>query len=352
MSKKILLTGTQGADCNAFNWQSGRSKYALIWSWTSIYNCLEDMGYEIDNRPVVPGESLDEYEHVIVGVFDITNGLQAQAYGALWALYKRKDAIINITDWKTPSIIARYNSINREMHGENLFRDFMYDRTKHSDLVKDDPTMQQCIIDGIKSMHEHKFMFSTFNRPNFDLIPDCPPMVQAFNPEPYNVEPMSRVPATLGIFGKPKKKRQWVITGIAAGPIKKTGKELQRFKSDVILLGNPKHIEGAKKVKEPDVIQSYIDSTMCYYPDQGNFGSNWWRNRPRQCADAECVLVIENDEEAKLFGPSYVGLTVESVEAMSDEELANLAQRQREDYYKSNPLDKSFQQSQFKLILE
>ena len=169
-----------------------------------------------------------------------------------------------------------------------------------------------------------------------------------WNPEAHNISPFERI--TSNLFPVTKERR-WTIAGIAKAPMSKADKISDDFSWPIDIYGNPKHVEGAVKVTEVEVIESYERNLLCFYPDQGNYGSGWWRNRPRQCADMGCVLYIPDAKEASLFGPSYVGHTIESLEAMTTNELIDLANQQRADYYESNPLDKEAQELQVSIAL-
>ena len=60
----VLITGMNKNQCTRDFFLSQQLK--VVPSHYSLIRCLEDMGHIVTQRPVVIGESLDEYDEVIV----------------------------------------------------------------------------------------------------------------------------------------------------------------------------------------------------------------------------------------------------------------------------------------------
>lgn len=340
---KILVTGTNNYHAKRDTHLSTRSKYRLVTATTGLVAALEDMGYKVDQRYVTPGEDLSDYDKVFVTYFDVLGGMQPGGYGAWWTFQQRKDAIVVIDDWATPKRLLKHyqKTWEPEKLHEALFREYMVgSQRKESRFAAEDEFLQKALKEGFSEniFDTRKILYCAFDKFNVNKIFDYPHNAYSFNPEVYVPSPQDRLDE-MGLERK-ERERKWVIAGIGGLPTQKACKFKDIFESPVEVYGRETIDKDATLAKEPEIIQAYSGATFVFYPDQGNFGANWWRNRPRQCADMGAVLFMQNDEEAALFGPSYQGLTIEGLEAMSLNAIENLAQRQKEDYYKSNPLDK------------
>lgn len=356
---KILVTGTNNYHARP-NWHlEKRSRYRLVTATTGLVEALKDMGHDVDQRFVTPGEDLSGYDKVFTVYFDATGGMQPGGYGVYWLLANRPDAIVVIDDWQTPERLMKgfkkSATRTREQFEEVLFREFMLnDQHKEAtDAITADPSLKEDIVRGYAKnvFDSHRILYCAFDKFEVSKIFDYPHESYSFCPESYVPSPDDRLRemglARQDIF----RERKWIIAGIGGLPTKKACKFKDNFTWDVEVFGRATIDVDAKLAKEPEVIQAYSGARAVFYPDQGNFGSNWWRNRPRQCADMGAVLFMMSEEEASLFGPSYMGLTLEGLEAMSDEELDDLAARQKADYYKSNPLDKEKVKAQLAQVM-
>ncbi|MGR2462172.1 hypothetical protein ACUX4R_25085, partial [Salmonella enterica] len=78
---KILVTGTNNYHARP-NWHlEKRSRYRLVTATTGLVEALKDMGHEVDQRFVTPGEDLSQYDKVFTAYFDATGGMQPGGYG-------------------------------------------------------------------------------------------------------------------------------------------------------------------------------------------------------------------------------------------------------------------------------
>ena len=100
-----------------------------------------------------------------------------------------------------------------------------------------------------------------------------------------------------------------------------------------------------ERLSEQDMVTTYGDQWGILMAGYWHAGSGWWRARPQQVADAGSILICE-DKEGIIFGESYTGLTCEKIEGMSDEQLVKLAATQKEEFYTTQPLDKTITKRQ------
>jgi len=102
--KKVLITGftapqVGSARTNGINHVPG-----------ALANAARRGGFDVDHRVVALGESLHRYDAVIVCVMSLLSLTTSYALGALWALAKRRDAVIVVDDWQTATIVAQFQT--------------------------------------------------------------------------------------------------------------------------------------------------------------------------------------------------------------------------------------------------
>ena len=109
--KKVLVTGFTRAACTR-NFHE-KSQIGLCTAHYSLVSCLEDMGWQVEQRPVTAGEDLSGYDKVIVFLMHVSP-YNTYMYGALWAISQRPDAYLAIEDWQSPKNINTWkNNIDK-----------------------------------------------------------------------------------------------------------------------------------------------------------------------------------------------------------------------------------------------
>ena len=108
MTKKILVTGF-----NALTVGSARSPLNIATSAKILPKVLKEAGYDVVQKPIIPGEDVSQYDKVVVYVFG-PNSLSARyCYGAMYTIIKRPDAIISIDDWQTKDSLSGFGTFSR-----------------------------------------------------------------------------------------------------------------------------------------------------------------------------------------------------------------------------------------------
>ena len=339
---KILVTGVNNGSAKRNYYKSHRNRSKLITPATGLVMALEGMGHDVDQRYVTPGEDLSGYDKVFSFNTFRREGQWSGLYGVLWVQATRKDAIICIDDWAVAKPAYKLHTSDHEDLDHLLFRDWVHTAApqEHKDALTPEVREKLKSVVSSKSLFDDfTFLYCAFNKFDVSKILDVPHKAYFYNPDSVVPTPLERLGFQLV---KPERKKSWAIIGLAGTPLNKITKDVTEFKCPIVYHGPSSKCGTFKEdiVSEPEVLATYQRTTMVYYSDQGNFGSNWWRNRPRQCADLGAVLYIPSDEEAKLFGESYRHLSIELLESMSVEELAELAAKQKKDLYESNPIDK------------
>jgi hypothetical protein len=100
---KILVTGF-----NALSIGTARSPLNIATSARVLPEVLKELGHEVIQKAIIPGEDVSSYDKVFVFVFG-PNSLSARYwYGAAYTIIKRPDAIISIDDWQTKDSVSGF----------------------------------------------------------------------------------------------------------------------------------------------------------------------------------------------------------------------------------------------------
>ena len=108
---KILITGFNKEQCTRDYFLGKELK--ILNSHYSLIRCLEDMGHEIEQRPVSIGENLTAYDKVIVYLSSVKS-FSHHAFDALYALKARPDAILGNDDWQVREVFVSFDLYEKE----------------------------------------------------------------------------------------------------------------------------------------------------------------------------------------------------------------------------------------------
>lgn len=335
--KKMLVTGFTRAACTR-NFHE-KSQIGLCTAHYSFVEAFEDMGWQVDQRPVTAGEDLSGYDKVVVFMMHISP-FNTYMYGALWAISQRPDAYLAIEDWQSPKNINTWGkdvdkileSITNEYYINNVvaekqlkpewkdaFRDALSTIASGSRPV----TLPAHLGGDFKMLFPHweQEKVHSWYAPAYTLHRQPAPSL--FD------EPKERVFNFAGLIQSETEKWFNKVTEGATWQIKQYGSKTKK----------------QKRLTEQEMVSVFNDQWGILMAGYWHAGSGWWRARPQQTADVGSILICE-DKEGAIFGEPYMGLTCAKLEAMSDAELEKLAKDQKEAYYSSQPMDKSITREQ------
>ena len=87
-------------------------------------------------------------------------------------------------------------------------------------------------------------------------------------------------------------------------------------------------------------------------PGYFHAGSGWWRARPLQIADVESILIGEPKEMMLYYrDESLANIRAADIATLSDSQLTEIAQAQREAIYRNHPLDKEVTRQELNAVL-
>jgi hypothetical protein len=365
--KKILITGMNAAQCKRDYFL--QQELQVVPSHYALIRCLEDMGYEVEQRAVELGEDLSKYDDVIVYMHSIQAFCQ-RLFGGLYAIAARPDCILAFDDWQVDQIYRSFDDylgdLEKWQPGSSdttgAFRVYLLSLYQGNESKNTIESYKDMYIDACKIAlsKKNRLLISAFDKGDLGLLKLewDPTRVYRFNPNPYH---LNRAPTNgygeegLSIFTddviRPEDKiREWNFASLVQ---KKTKKWLQQqnIKKWKINYYGARRGEEVKQARltEADMCRVYASQWGCLMPGYFHSGSGWWRARPLQVADVGSILVCD-EHEGKVYGEAY-NIKASDVEEMNLEELIRTARFQKECLYDNHPLDRSVTRAELNTIL-
>ena len=328
---KILITGCNKAQCT-FDFYLGQQLQIALAHY-GLVRALRDSGHEVEQRPVVIGESLKEYDEVIVYMHNPA-GFAGHVYNALWAISQRPDCVLSFDDWQTDSI---YSGLTSLQDTSKLFRSFIKD--SHTSIPANIESYEPQFLSAIERIQSktNRLLVPAFAGGDLSLCLAWPAeLLYSFNPNPYH---LNRTPAVT-LFPEPKervfnfaglvqdKTKKW----LAAQGVSKTLWPLKQY-------GSRK--DGQDRVVEGDMVNIYGQQWGILMPGYFHAGSGWWRARPLQVADAGSILIGEPKEMMLYYADSSLAnIKAIDIVDLTDDQLVELATAQHDAIYRVHPLNK------------
>ena len=376
---KILITGFNKNQCTRKFYLNQQLK--VVPSHYSLYNCLVDMGYDVEQRIVQIGEDLSKYDEVIVFIAGPRQLVATTVYNGLWAISQRPDCILAFDDWQVPDL---YKGVEKCADKNELFAQFILDVNKKT-LEDVEPYADQFLaaINTITSK-KNRMLVSAFSTKHLNDEENFGPHLLfgkidyprdrlfVYSPNPYH---RNRKPGDLGHEGAEDptfKKNPLAFSEEVKEVVRErrfnfaslVQSKTQKWLKKQGYTGNPKNdeegtisdwavdlygskAETQKRLTEDQMCSIFQRDWGCLMPGYEHAGSGWWRARPLQAADAGCVLIGEPKEMMVYYNDEQLAnLTAKDIVNLSDDDLRMIANMQREALYKWHPLDKEVQQQE------
>lgn len=339
----ILITGMNKLQCTKDFYLEQQLK--VIPSHYSLIRCLEDMGHTVTQRHVEIGETLDEFDEVIVFIHN-PSGFAGYVYNALWAISQVPNCILAFDDWQTDSI---YSGLVALKDPAKLFRQYVKDSHKFvpADVEKYERTFLES-IDKVESK-TNRMLISAFSGGDLSLLIDYPKeLLFPYNPNPYH---LNRQPEVNPLFPEPREK-VFNFAGLVQDKTKKWLKAQGVDKHSWPLKQYGSRKDGQDRVTEDVMVTIYSQQWGILMPGYFHAGSGWWRARPLQVADAGSILIGEPKEMMLYYNDERLAnIQAKDIVDLSDSELEQLAKDQRDALYQSHPLDKDIQKAELNACL-
>lgn len=379
---KVLITGCNVNQCTRKFYL--RQQLRVVPSHYSLYNCLIDMGYEVEQRAVELGENLSQYDEVIVYLAGPRQLVTTKLYEGLWAISQRPDCIVSLDDWQAPDL---FKGVEKCAVEKELFAPFILGVNKKAaeelqpykkELLRAVETVQAKKNRMLVSAFDAKHLNDTENYGShllFNGITYPRDRLFAYNPNPYHrnrtwgdshhegIEDPTWVPPVLSYTScnPPPKERRFNFASLVQSRTKKWLKQ-QGYKQvgeeegtigswPTDLYGSRK--DSQKRLTEDEMVKVITRDWGCLMPGYEHAGSGWWRARPLQCADANSILTGDKKELQVYYGTDYpyYALTAHDLTGCTDYVLQTIAAEQRGRLYRLHPLDKQVQRQELQAIL-
>jgi hypothetical protein len=344
----------------------------VVPSHYSLIRCLEDMGYEVEQRPVTIGEDLSGYDEVVVYIHSIQSYCQ-RLWGGLYTIAARPDCIIAFDDWQVNQIYKSIDTYRVDLVDKNddvAFRQYLFDLYQGKETPEEVKRHRSEYVEAcdVVLAKRNRLLVSAFDRGDLSRLELSWPVERTFrfNPNPYHLNRRADNGYGTGavdIFGaltEPTPKvREWNFASLVQ---EKTRKWLNSQNPDgwtwpVRIYGGRRGKFKSERLTEPDMCRKFSEQWGIlmpgYFHTMGNTASGWWRARPLQVADAGSILVGEASELFVYYQDEYLsGLRAVDVESMDDSQLKETATAQREALYAAHPLDKAVERREMDAILQ
>lgn len=365
-SRKILVTGLNKNQCTKDYFLT--QELQVVPSHYSLIRCLEDMGYQVEQRPVSLGEDLSNYEEVIVYIHSIQAFCQF-IWSGLYAISVRPDCIIAFDDWQFNQIIYAFGQYRKDLteKPDKVFRQYLFDlwqgkEDKETVMQYKKNYMDACDIILKKN---NRLLVSAFAEGDIDLL-DLgwqKDKVYTYNPNPYHLNRNfeNNYGKEQNVFSffegydrvKPENKlREWNFASLVQ---EKTRKwlEKQQVSWCINYYGARRGEFKSERKTESDMCRVYEEQWGCLMPGYFHAGSGWWRARPLQVADAGSIIIGDTKEMNVYYRDSYLSsLKASDIESMDLTQLTQIASAQKEALYANHALDKKVQQKELINIIE
>ena len=344
---KILITGF-----NALAVGTARSTLNIATSARVLPKVLKDLGHDVTQKAIVPGEDVSQYDKVIVFVFG-PNSLSARFwYGAAYTLIKRPDAIVSIDDWQTKDSVSGFGTFSRghwriwkklSKAGNPVGKVNWDEAQPYKKEIED-------FVDTFAfEKWPHKLLIPAYDGGNYEALGMRANDIINWDPSPYTDSYMNNPDA--GLFDTQPvqielKEKAWALASLVS---KQNWLKQQYFNWPVRTFGNIK--EQQPRLKEHELYQEYKSLWGIISPPHYHTlnTSGWWRVRYNMAYDANCIL-YGHPNETKIFGKAYE-LNIEEIEKCSDDELINIYRKQAQ-AFKEKTWTKERTKEFFKCLLE
>jgi hypothetical protein len=362
--KKILVTGMNKLQCTKDFFL--QQQLQVVPSHYSLIRCLQDMGYEVEQRPVRLGENLDHYDEVIVYIHSIQAFCQF-LWSGLYAVHARPNCIIAFDDWQFKQIYSTIETYKEklEANDEGVFRQYLFDLWQGIEDKETVASYKEQYINAcnIITSKENRLLVSAFAGGDMSTLELGwkEENVHVYNPNPYHLNRRSDngygtgTVALDNFFGDtPEKEMKWNFASLVQEKTRKWLKAQQPddWKWEIVYFGAKRGKYKSERKTEPEMVKVFERQWGCLMPGYFHAGSGWWRARPLQVADAGSIIIGDKPEMMVYYQDEQLaGLRVQDVEAMDLTQLQATAKAQRDALYDNHSLDQSIQRNELERVL-
>ena len=319
---KILITGF-----NALAVGTARSTLNISTSARILPTVLKDLGHEVTQKAIVPGENVSQYDKVFVFVFG-PNSLSARFwYGAAYTLIKRPDAIVSIDDWQTKDSVSGFGTFSRGHW--RIWKKLSKAGNPVGKVNWDEAQVYKKEIEDLVDTFAfeewpHKLLIPAYDGGNYETLGMRAKEIINWDPSVYCDLHLEH-PDLVNLFSNQtsERKKHWACASLVS---KQNWLKNQTFKWPVKTYGNLK--EKQERLKEHELYAEYCKIWGMISPPHYHTlqGSGWWRVRYKMALDAGCII-YGHPSETNILGFVH---DLKNIENCSSDELVNIFNTQAE----------------------
>lgn len=319
---KILVTGMTAK-------QIGTDKaFQFATNCGSLVSLLSN-DHTVERRGVTPGEDLSSYDRVVVNLGPINAFGSQYAYGALWALASRPDAIYALNDWQVKQVMYAAKTFVKSELDKGLFKPILPRRNREEARAVADQLLGVCReLAGEGGAEKRQCFAPLFRNGRGEKLGFLPvkKFIQ-FDPSVIWLNDYAQEISKIREQGPIEKERVWIHAALGN---KEPWLDKQKFDWPIQRFGNIKLKH--ERIPERELLKTMVKARGMLSVPQGVPGSGWWRNRFINAA--VCGLVVYGDprELQTIYGVGeHSWLPMPSqVEMLSDERLDEISRLQRD----------------------
>jgi hypothetical protein len=328
ITMRLLMTGFTKQACN----DTKRKRVERIEPNTEMAGLLRNYGWDVTQRPVVPGEDLSDFDAVWVSIGSPPGSTGAKhAPGGLWTLNYASErgipTVIYVEDWdgnKLRNGFRYFAKTGVRQLAKMMGCEPLYLNTdaaiRHGDEII---AMAHQVIDAGSPLWQ-RAVLATWQ---FQGLGDSDLLRRSFVGVPFmGIDPSPLImPIAKGVVPNGIRERQWILAALTSHS--NEWADGQRLNWPVERYGWAKTRQPVLKT-EREVAETYARNWGVLCPEYYHAGSGWYRPR-MVVAAAVGAVVLCGPTDAAMYGEAYQ-VNARQVERLSDAELRDLAAAQRE----------------------
>lgn len=345
------------------------------------------MGHEVHQKPVEFDDDISDYDDVFVYIAGPRQLVTTKLFNGLMAIAKRPDCILLMDDWQVADL---FKGVIKCLDDNELFAPFILNVNKKNitELLPYKNDFNKAI--NIIADKSNRMLISAFNVDHlnnkagygahllFSNIKYPSDLLFTYNPNPYH---RNRKPGDIQHDGieNPHFNGTEVIPKMGIHILKRkrfnfaslVQSKTQKWLKKQGYINNPEDIESGfigtwrvdlygsraesqKRLTEDEMCKIFQQDWGCLMPGYDHAGSGWWRSRPLQTADANCILIGDKKEISVFYGDKFPLLDLKAADLIvaTDADLNDIANDQHKALYFYHPLDKKYQQHEIISVLK
>src|SRR5687768_3057186 len=272
---RVLVTGFNRAQtCKDYflgqRLQIPTSHYGLI-------RALEDMGHEVEQRPVEMGENLDQYDEVVLYLHS-PRSFSQRLYSALYVAGVRDDAIYSIDDWQADQIFKGISEMLEKdfiQGSPDPYRQYLFDVYQGTETVEEVRKYESILVQGLKRIlsGRNRFLLPAFaNGDPKKMKIKWSENFHTFDPTPYHYhrtpENGFRISEMSELLGSDRvepadKKNRWVFASLMQTKTRTWLKRQGISKWDVDYYGVQRGPLKCPRLTEGEMCRTYMENWGC-----------------------------------------------------------------------------------------